>query len=92
MKQKNIKRVLIKRTSTTKMEFVGIDENEEEIQLESIAQTQGTNPKQDVVEVNKDGSSVSKNKVLSIMQIKGGANEQNQNEGFTIDIGHYGIP
>ncbi len=92
VKQKNIKRVLIKRTSTTKMEFVGIDENEEEIQLESIAQTQGTNPKQDVVEVNKDGSSVSKNKVLSIMQIKGGANEQNQNEGFTIDIGQYGIP
>lgn len=91
VKQKNIQRVLIKSNSLGKMEFVGINENNEEINLESIVQTQGTNPTKDIVEVDKEGT-VSKNKVKSIMQIKQGTNEQNQNEGFTIDIGQYGIP
>lgn len=91
VKQKNIQRVLIKSNSLGKMEFVGINENNEEINLESIVQTQGTNPTKDIVEVDKEGT-VSKNKVKSIMQIKQGTNEQNQNEGFTVDIGQYGIP
>lgn len=91
VKQKNIQRVLIKSNSLGKMEFIGINENNEEINLESIVQTQGTNPTKDIVEVDKEGT-VSKNKVKSIMQIKQGTNEQNQNEGFTVDIGQYGIP
>ena len=92
IKEKGIKEVFVKRKDTTRMEFVGIDENNEEIKIESISQVQGTNPNKDVVEVNEDGSKVSKNKVLSMMQIKNGTNEKNSNEGFTVDIGEYGVP
>lgn len=92
VKEKNIKQVKIRRIDATKFEFYGIGEDGQEVEINSLKQTEGTNPNKDIVEVNKDGSQVKQDKVLTMIKIQNGTNEGKQNEGFTIKLGEYGIP
>lgn len=53
--------------------------------------TEGTNPTESIVEINEDGSRVTKNQVQAMFRIKGGNNIGLGNEGFAIDTGEAGI-
>ncbi len=90
VKTKNIQQVKIRRIDSTKFEFYGIDSNNNEIELQTLQETQGTNPQNEIVEINKDGSEVHKNAVLTMVKIQKGNNQGYENEGFTVDIGAYG--
>lgn len=92
VKQKGIVDVRARRVDNTRFEFIGINEFGEIIRLESLEQTEGTNPNEDIIKVNQDGSSVEQEKAKTMLKIKPGKNEQNSNEGFTITLGEYGIP
>lgn len=92
VKEKGVVDVRVRRVDNTKFEFIGINEFGEIVKLESLEQTEGTNPNEDIVKVNEDGSKVEKEKVMTMLKIKPGKNEQNSNEGFTITLGKYGIP
>lgn len=80
-------KVKVRRLDGTRFEFYGIGKDGEEIQLTSLEQTEGTNPSESIVEVNKDGSKVENNQVLTMVKIKSGTNVGKQNEGFSVDIG-----
>lgn len=92
VKQKGVVDVRVRRVDNTRFEFIGINEFGEIVRLESLEQTEGTNPNEDIVKVNEDGSSVGKEKAMTMLKIKPGKNEQNSNEGFAITLGEYGIP
>lgn len=92
VKQKGVVDVRARRVDNTRFEFIGINEFGEIVRLESLQQTEGTNPNEDIVKVNEDGSSVGKEKAMTMLKIKPGQNEQNSNEGFAITLGEYGIP
>lgn len=92
VKQKGAVDVRARRIDNTRFEIIGINEYGEIIRLESLEQTEGTNPNEDIVKVNEDGSKVQKEKVSTMIKIKPGENEQKSNEGFTITLGEYGTP
>ena len=86
VKQKRIQTVKVRRTSNTEFEFYGIDIAGNEVVLETLKPVEGTNPTKQINEVNQDGSKVAKNQVYAMLQVQSGGNEQNGNEGFTIDM------
>ena len=92
VKQKGVLDVRARRVDNTRFEVIGINEFGEIVRLESLEQTEGTNPNEDIIKVNEDGSSVGKEKAMTMIKIKPGQNEQNSNEGFAITLGEYGIP
>lgn len=92
VKDKGIKDVIVRRKDGVNFEFIGINENNEEIPLQTLGQTEGTNPNQDIVEVNQDGSEVKKDQVLTMLKIRTGENQGREDEGFTVSLGEYGIP
>lgn len=92
VKQKGIVDVRVRRVDETKFEFIGINGKGEEIPIESLKQTEGTNPKEEIIEVNSDGSQVTKNQALTMLKINKGENQGREDEGFSVDIGAYGIP
>lgn len=92
LKEKGIVDVRVRRVDNTRFEFIGINNAGEIVRLESLEQTEGTNPNEDIIKVNEDGSSVEKEKTMTMLKIKPGKNEQNSNEGFAITLGKYGIP
>lgn len=92
VKEKGVVDVRVRRVDNTRFEFIGINEFGEIIRLESLEQTEGTNPNEDIIKVNENGSKVEKEEVMTILKINPGKNEQNSNEGFTVTLGEYGIP
>lgn len=92
VKEKKIIDVRVRRTDATKFEFIGINQEGEEIKLETLMQTEGTNPKEDIIEINQDGSKVKKEQVLTMLKIHTGENQGREDEGFTVNLGNYGIP
>ncbi len=91
-KEKGVVAVVARRKSNLTFEFIGINSAGEEVKLQTLEQTEGTNPSKDIVEINADGSSVKKDQVSAMFKIKNGENEGNQNEGFTVKLGEYGVP
>ncbi len=92
VKEKGIVDVRVRRVNQTEFKFIGIDNEGNQIELESLKQTEGTNPSQEIIEVNNDGSEVKKDTVMTILRIEKGKNEGRANEGFTVTLGDYGIP
>lgn len=92
VRQKGIIDVRVRRIDNTKFEIIGIDNQGYEIPLETLEQTEGTNPSKNIIKVNGDGSEVEKEQVMTMLKIKNGENQSKQNEGFTINLGTYGIP
>lgn len=93
VKEKQVEKVKVRRIGMVSFEFYGERKNGEYIPLESLKQVEGTNPTKEINEVNADGSKVEKNQVYSMFQLQHGTNEQNGNEGFTIDLENgTGIP
>ena len=84
LKEKGIVDVRVRRVDNTRFEFIGINNAGEIVRLESLEQTEGTNPNEDIIKVNEDGSSVEKEKTMTMLKIKPGENEQNSNEGFAM--------
>lgn len=91
-KEKGAVDVVVRRKGNLTFEFIGINSAGEEVKLQTLEQTEGTNPIKDIVKINADGSSVKKGQVSTILKIKNGENEGNQNEGFTVKLSEYGIP
>lgn len=92
VRQKGIVDVRIKRIDNTKFRFFGINSEGQEIMLETLEQTEGTNPNKEIVQVNANGSKVKQSQVMTMLKIKNGENDGRQNEGFSIKLGQYGIP
>lgn len=92
VKEKGIVDVRVRRIDQTKFKFIGIDKDGNQLELETLQQTEGTNPAQEVIEVNEDGSEVKKDTVMTMLKIEKGENEGRENEGFTVTLGAYGIP
>lgn len=92
VKEKGIVDVRVRRIDQTKFKFIGIDKDRNQLELETLQQTEGTNPAQEVIEVNEDGSEVKKDTVMTMLKIEKGENEGRENEGFTVTLGAYGIP
>lgn len=92
VKEKGVVDVRARRINSTRFELIGINEFGEVVKLESLEQTEGTNPNEDIVKVNEDGSKVEKEKAMTMIKIKPGENEQKSNEGFAITLGEYGTP
>lgn len=90
-RQKGVVDVVVRRKDNLTFEIIGVNSAGEEINLQTLEQTEGTNPNKDIVEINREGS-VQKDQVSTILKIKNGENEGRQNEGFTVKIGNYGIP
>lgn len=90
IKEKKIKQVKVKRMDATNYQIWGIDQDGNEMVLKSLIPTQGTNPQKEINQINYDGSKVEKSQVSSMYKIMNGTNEQNQNEGFTFNIGNTG--
>lgn len=93
VKEKGIIDVRVRRTDNTKFEFIGINNDGEEIELQTLQQTEGTNPNKDIIEVNNDGSKVQKDQVMTMIKIISGNNQGRQDEGFTVNLEDpYGTP
>ena len=90
--QKGIQDVIVRRTDATKFEFIGIDSYGNEIPIETLKQTEGTNPTKDIITINGNGQKVNQSQAMTILKIQNGQNQGKQNEGFTISLGAYGIP
>lgn len=93
VKEKGIETVKVRRLDMTRFEFYGLDENGNEIEIQSLKAVEGTNPNKEIKEINQDGSKVEENQVLAMFQIENGTNEQAGNEGFTVDLDDdFGLP
>lgn len=92
VKQKGIQDVRIRRTKNSKFEIIGIDSEGYETPLQTLEQTEGTNPAKDIIKVNGNGEEVREEQVTTMLKIKNGENQGKQNEGFTVKLGQYGIP
>ncbi len=84
--------VVVRRKGNLTFEFIGINSAGEAVKLQTLEQTEGTNPSKEIVKINADGSSVKKDQLSTILKIRNGENEGNQNEGFTVKLGEYGVP
>lgn len=90
VKEKQLKTVKIRRIDATKFEFYGQTQAGEEVILESLKTTEGTNPTKEITRIGANGE-VETDQVFMMVQNKRGTNEQNGNEGFTVDI-EAGVP
>lgn len=90
--EKGIQEIIVRRKDNTQFEFIGINEFGEEIELNTLSMTEGTNPNKDIINVSGDGKKVEENQVMTILKIENGENEGKQNEGFTVTLGTYGTP
>ena len=63
----------------------------QEVEIESLKYTEGTNPNEQIIGIKEDGT-VNKTQSLTMVKIENGNNQGHANEGFTIAIGSYGIP
>lgn len=90
--QKGIVDIRIKRVDNTRFIFIGLNSEGQEIPLQTLEQTEGTNPNKEIVQVNSDGSTVKQSQVMTMLKIKNGENQGRQDEGFTINLGQYGMP
>lgn len=91
-RQKGIQDVRVRRTNNSKFEIIGIDSEGYEIPLQTLEQTEGTNPVKDIIKVNSNGEEVKEEQVTTMLKIKNGENQGKQDEGFTIKLGQYGTP
>ena len=89
---KDFSKVVIRRTSGTEFEFIGITSTGKEKFFKTLVPMKGTNPTKNVQSINKDGTKVTKQQVNTIVAIREGENEGKRREGFTVKIGQYGIP
>ena len=90
VKEKQLETVKIRRIDATNFEFYGQTQVGEEVILESLKTTEGTNPTKEIIRVGANGE-VREGKVWMMVQNEKGTNEQNGNEGFTVDI-EAGVP
>ncbi len=90
--ERGIQEIIVRRKDNTQFEFIGINEFGEEIELNTLSMTEGTNPNKDIINVSGDGKKVEENQVMTILKIENGENEGKQNEGFTVTLGTYGTP
>ncbi len=90
VKEKQLKTVKIRRIDATKFEFYGQTQAGEEVILESLKTTEGTNPTKEITRIGANGE-VETDQVFMMVQNERGTNEQNGNEGFTVDI-EAGVP
>lgn len=90
VKEKQLETVKIRRIDATRFEFYGINKDGQEVKFESLKTVEGTNPIKEITEVGANGE-VRKDDVLHLVQIVHGTNEQNGNEGFSVDM-ETGIP
>ena len=90
VKEKQLETVKIRRIDATRFEFYGINKDGQEVAVESLKTVEGTNPIKEITEVGANGE-VRKDDVLHLVQIVHGTNEQNGNEGFSVDM-EAGIP
>lgn len=91
-REKGVVDVVVRTKNNLTFEIIGVNSVGEEINLQTLEQTEGTNPSKNILEINADGSTVKEDQVSTILKIKNGENEGKQNEGFAIKIGNYGIP
>ena len=91
-RQKGVVDVVVRTKDNLTFEIIGVNSVGEEINLQTLEQTEGTNPSKNILEINADGSTVKEDQVSTILKIENGENEGKQNEGFAIKIGNYGIP
>ncbi|MBO5479173.1 MAG: hypothetical protein J6A04_05710 [Clostridia bacterium] len=85
-KEKQVEKVRVRRIDSTRFEIYGVGKAGEYIPLETLKQVEGTNPTKEINEINESGEKVEKNQVYSMFQLTHGTNEQNGNEGFTVDL------
>lgn len=91
-RQKGVVDVVVRTKDNLTFEIIGVNSVGEEVNLQTLEQTEGTNPSKNILAINADGSTVKEDQVSTILKIKNGENEGKQNEGFAIKIGNYGIP
>lgn len=92
VKQKGIVDVRVRRLDSQRFEFYGINASGEEVAIESLQKTEGTDPTQEITMVNGDGSKVTIGEADTMLKIVKGENQGRENEGFAIKLGNYGIP
>lgn len=92
LKQKNVKRCMIRSSNNIDFEVYGIDANGNEVKINSLTQTEGTNPSQEMIETNLDGSEVRTTRVSTMLKINTGTNDKKGNQGLAIKVGSMGIP
>ena len=83
VKEKQLETVKIRRLDATRYEFYGETKDGEEVALESLTMTEGTNPNKEINQVGANGE-VEEGTGSCIIQLTNGTNEQNGNEGFVI--------
>jgi len=91
-RQKGVVDVVVRTKDNLTFEIIGVNSVGEEVNLQTLEQTEGTNPSKNILAINADGSTVKEDQVSTILKIENGENEGKQNEGFAIKIGNYGIP
>lgn len=70
-----------------KFSFIGIDEKGNKEVIDSLIPTQGTNPTNDIVTIDRNGDNVEQEQVSSLYCVKG-----RPDEGFSFKLDEYGIP
>ncbi len=90
VKEKHLETVKIRRLDATNFEFYGETKEGEQVALESLKTTEGTNPTKEITRIGANGE-VETDQVFMMVQNERGTNEQNGNEGFTVDI-EAGVP
>lgn len=70
-----------------KFSFIGIDEKGNKEVIDSLIPTQGTNPTNDIVTIDRNGDNVEQEQVSSLYRVKG-----RPDEGFSFKLDEYGIP
>ena len=90
-KQKHCQSIRIRSGNNINFEVYGVDNNGNEVQLETLGQTEGTNPNQEIMRVKRDGT-VERYRASTMLKIQSGSNEQMGNEGLSIKMGSMGKP
>ncbi len=85
-KEKQVETVRVRRIDNTRFEIYGVGKEGKDIPFESLEQVEGTNPTKEITQISGDGDTVEKNQVYSMFRLRNGGNEQNGNEGFTVDL------
>lgn len=91
LKQKQCERVIVKSNNNISFNVYGIDRDGNEIELQTLRQTEGKNPSQKIIATNLDGTNVQQTTVSTMLKIQQGTNEQKGNEALGIKIGELGI-
>lgn len=91
LKQKNVKRCKIRTNDNIHFEVYGIDAGGNKVELTSLSQTEGTNPSQEMIKTNLDGTEVESIRVSTMLKINSNTNEKRGNQGLGIRVGSLGI-